>query len=443
MILEELKNLLREGGVVGAGGAGFPTYAKLDKRADTIILNCAECEPLLKLHRQVLERYTHDILSALDLIAKTVGAKDVIIGIKKSYKRTFNAVENQLDSFDNMKIHALPEVYPAGDEVVLIYEATKRVVPPGKLPIDVGVTVFNVETVYNLSKLLGGHPVTHKFVSVVGEVANPVTLNVPIGTPISQLIDLAGGATTEEPVLIIGGPMTGNIGSEYQSVTKTTNAVIVLPNSHSLVKKKQRKTTIDVKRAMAACCQCDYCTSLCPRNLLGHPIEPSKFMLYASNNFTKDVSPYVNSLFCSSCGLCELYSCGQGLHPRSLLDACKSGLRANGVKPPQDVELAPVSPARENRLVPMNRLIARLGLVSYNKPAPLKGTPVAVNYAKIPLSQHIGAPAKPVVAVGDLVKEGQLIAAAADKALSVNIHASLKGEITQVSDKFITIGIKE
>lgn len=442
MNLEELKNLLREGGVVGAGGAGFPTYAKLDKRADTIILNCAECEPLLKLHRQVLERYTDDILSALDLIAKTVGAKNVIIGIKKAYKRTFNAVESQLDSFDNMKIHALPEVYPAGDEVVLIYEATKRVVPPGKLPIDVGVTVFNVETVYNLSKLLNGHPVTHKFVSVVGEVANPVTLNVPIGTPVSKLIELAGGATTEDPVLIMGGPMTGNIGSEYQSVTKTTNAVIVLPASHTLVKKKQSKTTIDIKRAMAACCQCDYCTSLCPRNLLGHPIEPSKFMLYASNNFTKDVSPYVNSLFCCSCGLCELYSCGQGLHPRALLDACKSGLRANGVRPPQDAEQKPVSLSREKRMVPMNRLIARLGLVAYNKPAPLKSAPVAAVSVKIPLSQHIGAPAVPVVAVGDLVKEGQLIAAAADKALSVNIHSSIKGEITKISDKFITIEVR-
>lgn len=439
MNIDELKDLLREGGVVGAGGAGFPTYAKLDKRADTLILNCAECEPLLKLHRQVLERYTHDILSALDLIAKTVGAKDVYIGIKPSYRRAFNAVTEQLDSFPNMKICSLPEVYPAGDEVILIYEATGRVVPAGGLPIEVGVTVFNVETIYNLSRALNGHPVTHKFVTVVGEVASPVTLNVPLGTTIAELLPLAGGVTVEDPVYILGGPMTGSIGSEFTQVTKTTNAVIVLPSDHTLIKKKQARPSIDVKRAMAACCQCNYCTDLCPRHLLGHPIDPSKFMLYASNNITSDVSPYVDALFCSSCGLCEMYSCGQGLAPRTLLAACKSGLRSHGVKPPKDVEVKPVNAARENRMVPMSRLIARLGLVTYNKPAPLKSTPISVSEVRIPLSQHIGAPSKPVVAVGDTVKEGQVIAQAADKALSVSLHASLKGVVKEVTDKYITI----
>ncbi len=439
MILEELKALLRDGGVAGAGGAGFPTYAKLDNRADTIILNCAECEPLLKLHRQVLERYTHDILSALDLIAKTVGAKDVYIGIKPSYRRAFAAVEEQLDSFPNMKICPLPEVYPAGDEVVLIYEATKRVVPAGGLPIEVGVTVFNVETLYNLSRLLSDHPVTHKFVTVVGEVASPITLNVPLGTTIADLMPLAGGITVSDPVYIIGGPMTGSIGSEFTKVTKTTNAVIVLPSDHTLVKKKQSKVSVDLKRAMAACCQCDYCSSLCPRHLLGHPIDPSKFMLSASNNLTSDVSPYVNALFCSSCGLCQMYSCGQGLSPVSLLAACKSGLRANGVKPPRIENPKPVSEARPNRMVPMSRLIARLGLVGYNKPAPLKSTPVSVNEVHLALSQHIGAPSVPTVAVGDTVKEGQLIATPKDNALSIALHASIKGVVTNISDKFITI----
>ena len=125
MNLEQLKTALREAGVVGAGGAGFPTYAKLSEKADTLILNCAECEPLLRLHRQVLKLYTYEILSTLYEISKLTGIKDIIIGIKASYKETVDAINSQISSFENMRVCTLPEIYPAGDEVVLTYEALR------------------------------------------------------------------------------------------------------------------------------------------------------------------------------------------------------------------------------------------------------------------------------------------------------------------------------
>ena len=135
MNLEQLKAALREAGVVGAGGAGFPTYAKLSEKADTLILNCAECEPLLRLHRQVLKLYTYEILSTLYEISKLTGIKHIIIGIKASYKETVDAINGEISSFENMRICTLPEIYPAGDEVVLTYEATGRVVPAGQIPL--------------------------------------------------------------------------------------------------------------------------------------------------------------------------------------------------------------------------------------------------------------------------------------------------------------------
>ena len=162
MKLTELQGILRENGIVGAGGAGFPTYAKLSEKADTIILNCAECEPLLKLHRQVLETHPREIFEALDLISKTVNAKKVYIALKKSYKKTAAAIEPFTEFFKNIEIFRLNDVYPAGDEVILTYEVTGRVVPPGNIPLSVGVTVLNVETVYNVYKALNGIPVTHK-----------------------------------------------------------------------------------------------------------------------------------------------------------------------------------------------------------------------------------------------------------------------------------------
>ncbi len=443
MTLDELKSVLRDGGVVGAGGAGFPSYAKLDTKADTLILNCAECEPLLKLHRQVLERYAADILGTLDLVAKTVGATSVIIGVKRSYKRTIDAVTPIIDTFPNMTLCPLPEVYPAGDEVVLIYEATGRVVAPGALPISVGVTVFNVETVYNMSRLLSGNALTHKFVTVAGEVARPVTLRVPLGTPVSLLIEKAGGVTTDSPAYVFGGPMMGRLGSPVEPVTKTTNAVLVLPEAHAIVQKKRTKPFIDMKRAMATCCQCSYCTELCPRHLLGHPIEPNRFMLVASNGITNDATPYVNSAFCTGCGLCEMYSCSQGLSPRMLLTACKNGLRQQGVRPPANAVLEPVSEARSYRRVPMRRLMARLGLGMYNKPASLSEERITPPQLRLLLSQHIGAPAKPLVQAGDTVTAGQLIAAAAENALSVGLHAPLDGVVESVTDRVITMNVKE
>ena len=438
MNIEQFKALLRDNGIVGAGGAGFPTYAKLDKRADTLILNCAECEPLLRLHRQVLKMFTHEIISTLDQLAKALEVENVYIGVKGSYKRTVEAVKTTLASFPNMKLCTLPEVYPAGDEVVLTYEATGRVVPAGAIPLSVGVTVLNVETVYNIYRAAQGLPVTHKYVTVTGEVKNPMTVYAPLGITVGELLELAGGVTAEDTVCVMGGPMMGRIGSAAEVVTKTTNAVLVLPKTLPLVQKKLSKPVIDMKRAMAACCQCSYCTLLCPRALLGHPIDPSAFMYAASNGITNDAAPYLNSAFCSSCGLCELYSCGQGLSPRSLLAACKNGLRQHGVKPPQP-EMKAVEHNRPQRMIPLSRLRSRLGLNKYNVSAPINEETVAAARLRVPLSQHIGAPAVPTVSKGERVTAGQCIAAPAENALSVAIHAPMDGVVAEVGPAAITI----
>lgn len=437
-MITELSQILRKNGIVGAGGAGFPTYGKLSEKADTILMNCAECEPLLKLHRQLLKEHAREILKAFTLIAETVSAKEAIIGIKGEYESTIVALEEHLADFPLVRIHKLPGAYPMGDEVVLIYETIGKVVRPGGLPIECGVAVFNVETLYNVYRAVWEqHPVTDKCVTVVGEVEHPVTVRVPIGTRIRDVVAMAGGITTKEPVYLLGGPMMGNFGQDYQPVTKTTNAVIVLPKDHQLVYKKNTKFSTSVARAASSCCQCQTCTDLCPRHALGHPIEPHLFMRSAANQDFSNVNPFLDTMFCSSCGLCEMYSCPQGLAPRSMIGEYKNELRKAGVKPPM-VEAAPVEQSREYRRVPEERLSARLGLVKYDKEAPLDDTIRTAKEVKILLSQHIGAPAKACVKEGDAVKLGDIVAAAAD-GLSVNIHASMDGTVKEITDKFIVI----
>lgn len=442
MQINELKQLLRENGVVGAGGAGFPSYAKLDLRASTVILNCAECEPLLKLHRQMLEKFAYEIVSTLSLVADTVEAEEFVIAVKGSYKGAVSAVKKVLENFKKGRIGILPEMYPAGDEVVTIYETTGRVVPPGNLPISVGCIVYNVETVYNMYCALNSKlPVTHKYVTVAGEVKEPKTIKAPIGTSFKTLIDMCGGVTSENVRIISGGPMTGNLADEYDVVTKTTNGILVMPENHEIVLKRLANAGLEIKRAMSVCCQCRACTELCSRNLLGQPIAPHKFMRALSRNVITDPQDMINTMYCSSCGICEMYACPQGLNPRSLIAEYKAGLRKNGIRPTALEEFDEVRDDREYRLVPMHRLKERLDLIKYDINAPVTDEMPKEKRIKIMLSQHIGAPAKPTVKIGDGVSAAQVIAKADDSALGVSIHAPQNGVIEEITDKFIMITV--
>jgi len=439
MDVKTLSKLIQENGVVGAGGAGFPTYVKIDERADIILLNCAECEPLLKLHRQLLRKYAYEIIKTFQVIADVVNASQAIIGIKKEYKETVQALKQYIGNFPKVSLKLLDNVYPMGDEIVLIYEAVGKVVRPGGLPIEEGVAVFNVETVYNIYQAIEKkHPVVDKVVSVVGEVSHPVTMRVPLGCTIEESVTLAGDITTKEAVYLTGGSMMGTIKDGKEPVTKTTNAILVLPKDHILIRIKNRNPALNIKRAASVCCQCEMCSDLCPRNALGHPVEPHKFMRAASHKDFRDTHVFINTLFCSSCGICEMYACPQGLSPRTLMADYKNGLRKAGVQVPKDRQADLVKVSRAYRKVPEERLKARLGLLDYDKDAPLDEHRVSVNQVKILLNQHIGVPAESIVKEGDIVESGQMIAKPGS-GLSVAIHASISGKVIEMNKSYIMI----
>ena len=311
-------------------------------------------------------------------------------------------------------------------------------VEPGKLPLSVGVTVCNVESVYNVYLAMKGHPVTHKFVTVAGEVASPKTLYVPIGTQISELIAAAGGLTDERAVLISGGPMMGREISDRETVTKTTNAILALPEMNPVVMNKRLNPKINLKRTMSVCCQCRSCTELCSRHVLGYPVEPHLVMRALSHGGKGDLSALEGSLFCSGCGLCETYSCPQGLSPRAMIAELKAAARATGFKPSEPVPVDHDVADAEFKKISVSRLTARLGLSVYDVPAPVS-MDFGTGSVKIALSQHIGAPALPAVKEGDRVTAGQVIALAKEGALSVNLHASIDGVVDRVSERYIRI----
>lgn len=440
MNFEELVNRVKQAGVAGAGGAGFPTYAKLDKRIETVILNCAECEPLFKTHQQLLAQNAYEIISMLNEIAISVEAKEFIVAVKEEYEATVEAVKSVLPDFELGKLCLLPEIYPAGDEVVLIYEATKKRVAPGNIPISVGVSVLNVETVLNIYNAINfGKPVTEKYITVAGEVKNPGIFKVPVGTKFSEVINLAGGTLIKNAKVLKGGPMTGTLSSPYDVVLKNTNGILVFGENHPVIIKRKTKNSISVARAKSSCCQCRMCTDLCPRNLLGMPIDPSAFMDAVANGATYNAKVIQDAMYCVSCGLCEMYSCGQGLNPRSLIDEFKVKMRENGLKPEvMEKHKNPVNPAQKYRKVPMRRLKERLDLVRYDKDVVINDTEFVPNRVKINLSQSIGLPAIPCVKKGERVKCGDVIGIA-QAGLSLPVHASIDGMVLEVTDKFILI----
>lgn len=438
MLINELKEIAREYGVVGAGGAGFPSYAKMTEKADTVILNCVECEPLLKLHRQLLAAHAEEIIQMLDEVRETLGAKEAVIGVKDTHINTIRIINEVIKDYPRIRVCAVRATYPMGDEVILIYEATGRVIKPGGIPIDENVVVYNTETMYNLYRAVHMQiPVTNKLVSIVGEIDHPLTVRIPLGTTVKEAISLAGKVTAKHPAYVMGGPMMGKLGTENTVITKTTNAIIILPEDHKLVRRMNKNLSIEKKRAASSCCQCRTCTEMCPRHALGHPIEPHRVMRALANHDTSDLSVYTNTAYCSSCGLCENYACPQGLSPRSVIAEFKNGLRAAGIRN-ENPQVKDVVPDRELKKVPVKRLKAKLGLYSYDVPAPFIDTTPTTKYVKIQMSQHIGAPAVPFVKMGEQVKKGQKIANAAE-GLSVAIHCSIDGIVEKVNEKEVIV----
>jgi len=433
-----LSEKLKEAGVVGAGGAGFPTYVKADSKVEFVLANGAECEPLIHKDVELMKQFPAQIVSGMHLMMKATGAQRGFFGVKSKNTEAVEAIQAQVKS-KPIELTLLGDFYPSGDEYELVYSATGRLIPPAGIPLQVGCVVNNVETLYNVNAASKGVPVTEKFVSVVGAVRQPKSFWVPIGTSFRELIELAGGATVSEYAAFVGGVMMGSLCEDLDGVvSKTTAGLIVLPHDHYLLVRRRRTEPEMNRIGKSACDQCSYCTEFCPRYLLGYEVMPHKVM--RSLGFTLSGAEMWNqwSQLCCSCGLCTLYACPEDLFPREACDQGKRDQRAAGLqfvqrKPPQ------VHPMKDARRVPLSMLRRRLQLEEYESDAPFESVNCAPARVRIKLLQHAGKPAKPVVKRGDKVEKGALIGRVLAADLGANIHASVAGTVASVSDSAIEI----
>ncbi len=430
-----------EAGVVGAGGAGFPTHVKLAGRADTVLINAAECEPLLHKDKEVLRDYADEVLDGLRNAMDLVGAKQGRIGIKEKYHDVIDLLQGKVST--GIEVAPLRDAYPAGDEFILVYDVLGRVIPPGGIPLAVGAVVMNVETAMNVS-LAGQQPVTDKFLSVAGAVAEPITLRVPLGVTLAQCVAAAGGPTIPDPHYIVGGVMMGRLEDNHEAlVEKTTGGVIVLPGDHVVVRRRRQDWQQIARIGRSACDQCSFCTELCPRWLLGHPIEPHKAMRSLGFNLVGEAN-VIGTSFCCECNLCSLYSCPEDLDPKNVCTQNKRRLAAEKRR----WENPPFNPQRpelhmNNRKAPMTRLMRKLGLTGFRNVGPLVERSLDVQRVGIPLKQHLGAPCQPVVKVGESVRRGQVLGrppvSNGKPALGAPVHASIDGQVKAIDAGVIWI----
>ncbi len=438
-IVEKIANA----GVIGAGGAGFPTHVKLNSKAEYVLLNGAECEPLLRVDQQLMEYYPEKIIEGLYEAGKFVEAEKAIIGIKKKHKEVIeilNAKIEEMGLSGKVEVGILPDVYPAGDEQVLVYELTGRVVPELGIPIAVGCVVINTETALNIYNAIRDIPVTMKYITIAGDVPCPVTVKVPVGTPIVEVLAMAGVLEPTAFEIIDGGPMMGPLMKDVGGyVTKKTKGLVVLRKEHSLVARKKREMKSACNLNKTACEQCRMCTDLCPRYLLGHSTSPHKMVRAVAYGAAADENVTVAQT-CCQCNLCEYFSCPAGISPKMANVYFMGKLREKNIRHKSNKTEFKPREMREYRMVPSKRLIARLELDSFDKAAPLDAEKEYMpEVVGISLTSHVGAGAKALVNVGDHVEAGQLIGDVEEGSLGAKVHASIRGTVSQIDGNCIVI----
>jgi len=429
---------VKRAGVVGAGGGGFPTHVKLAGKADTLIANGAECEPLLHKDAAVMELQAAEMIAGMRLAMEAVGAKDGVVGIKAKKHHAVEAVQAACRGTP-VRVQLLGDYYPAGDEYDLVYNVTGRLIPPQGIPLNVGVVVCNVETFVNIAAAAQGRPVTHKMLTVAGAVKRPVTLKAPLGTSFRACLEAAGGPTTDDPVMCIGGLMMGETTDDLdRPITKTTTGVVILPRRHHVIERKLKPAKAQAGIGKSACDQCRYCTEYCPRFLLGYGVEPHQVMRSLAFTATGEAVWNQWASLCCSCGLCTLYACPEDLFPKEACDDAKAALRRANQKWSGKMTVAP-HPMREGRRVPIKTLMKKLHVQPYDLETPVLEQALTPGRVELLLKQSAGAANQPRVKAGDRVSAGQPLGEVPDKALGAILHAPFAGTIAEVQEDRIIV----
>jgi electron transport complex protein RnfC len=301
--VEQICAAVREAGIVGMGGAGFPTRVKIEPNPrlpkETLIINGCECEPYITCDYRIMLEWTSQIIAGVKLAKKASGCSKVFIGIEDNKPQAIEVMREALKESgnDDIKVVSVKTKYPQGGERQLIKAILNKNVPTGGIPPMIGVVALNVATAAAIAEaVVFGQPLTHRAVTVTGEaIANPGNYYAAIGTTVGELIEFCGGITQKAAKVVLGGPMMGIAVADLTTpITKTAGAITVLT--------KEQIGSAKFARRQTACIRCGRCIEVCPENL-----NPTRIAHAVKNNFL-DVAEnyYLNA--CTECGCCS-YVC--------------------------------------------------------------------------------------------------------------------------------------
>ena len=321
---EDLIKAVRKSGLVGLGGAGFPTHVKLnfpaDKNIDTLVINAAECEPFITVdYRECIEN-SWDILAGVYILKEFLGFKKVVIAVEDNKPEAFKVLKNIADHKDDVddevKLMVLESKYPQGAEKMMVQSATGRRVPPGKLPADVGCVVMNVASVAFIARYIKtGKPLVSRSMTVDGSaIAQPKNVRVPIGTDIGEIIEFCGGFKEEPCKIICGGPMMGQaiVGTDLP-VCKQNNAILAFAKGDAVLKEE------------TDCIRCGRCSIACPMSLV-----PTNIVRAAKAKDAEKLNQ-LGIMVCMECGSCA-FACPAGKPLVQHMRLAKAILREEGKK---------------------------------------------------------------------------------------------------------------
>lgn len=298
---EEIRERVKLAGIVGQGGAAFPTYVKLspppDKKIDIVIINGCECEPYLTRDYRYMIEKTDDLISGLKLIMKAVGVDKGAIGIEDNKPEAIHKLKEAVKNIPNISIEVLETKYPQGAEKMLIKAVTGKEVPPGKLPFDVGAVIQNIGTAIAVNDaIVKGEPQLTAALTVSGLGINqPKNLIVPIGTPLADVLDYCGGVKENAVKVVVGGPMMGVAQYDFSApVMKATSGILVLTDEEV----NDHEET--------PCLRCGKCVDVCPLNLI-----PTKLARLSSLEKFEEAEQ-LGITICMECGTCT-YTCPANL----------------------------------------------------------------------------------------------------------------------------------
>lgn len=311
---DELIAAVRSAGIAGMGGTAFPTHAKLSAakgKVDRVIVNCLECEPFVCANHRIIIENTDAVVNGVKIIMMALGVREAWLAVSEDRKDELSALGKALSESRIMSVKRIASKYPAGSEKQLIYALMGREIKEGRTPLDEAVVVFNAETckaVYDA--FAKGRPLCDRVVTVDGDcISRPANLLVPIGTPVSHLIDFCGGLCAEPKKIIIGGPMMGQAAWDPNTpITKNTSAVLVFS------KYFDRESKLP-----AACIRCGRCVSACPMKLM-----PLKIAALAAKGKI-DECDKLGAASCMECGSCT-YVCPGGVPVAQMVGRAKSAI---------------------------------------------------------------------------------------------------------------------